>query len=117
MRVKRGKVSKRRHNKVLKAAKGFRGRRSNCFKFAKDAVDRSMQNAFHGRKRKKRDFRVLWIARINAAARLSGLSYSKFMHGLKQAEIDLDRKVLAEMAVRDPQGFAVVAERAKAALS
>lgn len=117
MRVKRGVTSRRRHNKIKKQAKGFRGRRSTCFTFAKDAVERSLQHAFHGRKRKKRDYRSLWITRINAAARQQGLSYSKFMHGLKKAEIELDRKVLADLAVRDPQGFSQVAEKAKAALA
>jgi large subunit ribosomal protein L20 len=117
MRVKRGTVSRRRHNKVRKLAKGFRNRRKNVYKFAKDAVERSMQNAYHGRKLKKRDFRKLWITRINAAARLQGLSYSKLIHGLSLAEIELDRKVLAAMAVEDPKGFAEVCEKAKEKLA
>ena len=117
MRVKRGFAGKRRHNRVLKQAKGFRGRRKSCFKFAKDAVDRSHQYAFHGRKLKKRDFRALWIVRINAAAREHGLSYSKFICGLNRANVELDRKSLADIAVRDPRAFGVIAEKAKAALT
>lgn len=117
MRVKRGVVSRRRHKRIMKQAKGFRGRRKNCFKLAKDAVERSMQFAYRDRKVKKRDFRRLWIVRINAAARQSGMSYSCFMSGLKKANIALNRKILADMAVRDPQAFAQVAERAKAALA
>jgi large subunit ribosomal protein L20 len=116
MRVKRGVVSRRRHKGVLKLAKGYRGRRKNCFKLAKNAVEHGLRYAYRDRKARKREFRGLWITRINAAARLAGLSYSQFMHGLKNAQIDLDRKALAELAVSDPNGFAVVAERAKAAL-
>ena len=117
MRVTRGIVGRRRHNKYIKQAKGFRGRRKNCFKLAKDAVERAMQFAYRDRRNKKRDFRKLWIVRINAAARLHGLSYSRFMQGLKAAEIGLDRKVLADLAVREPETFAAVAEKAKEALS
>ncbi|MCL4146605.1 UNVERIFIED_CONTAM: hypothetical protein GTU68_048461 [Idotea baltica] len=116
MRVKTGIVRRRRHNKVVKQASGFRGRRNNCFKLAKDAVERSLQHAYAGRKEKKRDFRKLWIMRINAAARLSGLSYSKLIFGLKEAGIDLNRKMLSEIAINDPEGFTKIAERAKAAL-
>lgn len=117
MRVKRGSAGKRRHNKYLKASKGFKGRRNNVFKFAKDAVERSLQNQYKGRKLRKRDFRRLWITRINAAARLHDMSYSTFMHGLKQANVELDRKALSELAIQDPKAFAAVAEKAKAALA
>ena len=117
MRVKRGVAGRRRHNRMLKLAKGFRGRRKSCITFVRDAVHHSMQDAYIGRKRRKRDFRRLWVIRINAAARLSGLSYSRFIQGLKAAEIALDRKVLAELAASDPESFALVAEKAKAALS
>lgn len=113
MRVKRGVAGRRRHNRILKQAKGFRGRRGNVFKFAKDSTERAMVFAYRDRRAKKRDFRRLWITRINAAARLNGLSYSHFMKGLKGAEIELDRKVLADMAVRDPMAFNAVAEQAK----
>lgn len=115
MRVKRGVAGRRRHKRIIKQAKGFRGRRKNVFSFAKTAVERSMAYAYRDRKAKKRDFRRLWITRINAAARLSGLSYSAFMFGLKRANIELDRKVLADIAVRDPQGFAQIAEQVKSA--
>jgi large subunit ribosomal protein L20 len=117
MRVKRGIVSRRRHNKIRKLAKGFRNRRKNVITFAKDAVMRSQANAYAGRKLKKRDFRKLWISRINAAARLQELSYSRLMHGLVLAEIELDRKTLAALAVEDPTAFADVCEKAKTALA
>jgi large subunit ribosomal protein L20 len=100
----------------LKLAEGFRGRRKDCFKLAKRAVEKALQFSYRDRRAKKRDFRGLWIVRINAAARLNGLSYSRFIKGLSNANIELDRKVLAEMAYSDPASFAVVAERAKAAL-
>jgi large subunit ribosomal protein L20 len=116
MRVKRGIVGRRRHNKVLELSTGFKGRRNNVFKFAKDAVDRSLENQYIGRKLRKRDFRKLWITRVNAAARLNGLSYSKLINGLNLANITMDRKTLAALAVSDPAGFAAVAEKAKAAL-
>jgi large subunit ribosomal protein L20 len=116
MRVKRGYASRRRHKRRLKLAEGFRGRRKNCFKLAKRAVEKALQFSYRDRRAKKRDFRGLWIIRINAAARLNGLSYSKFMRGLSQAKIELDRKVLADMAFHDPASFALVAEKAKAAL-
>jgi large subunit ribosomal protein L20 len=117
MRVKRGIVGRRRHNKVLTLSAGFKGRRNNVFKFAKDAVDRSLENQYIGRKLRKRDFRRLWITRLNAAARLNGLSYSKLINGLNLANITLDRKTLADLAIQDPAGFAAVAEKAKAALA
>ncbi|GMQ99952.1 MAG: 50S ribosomal protein L20 [Zetaproteobacteria bacterium] len=99
-----------RHKKVIKAAKGYRGRRKSCFRVATQAVDKARQYAYRDRKVKKREFRRLWIARINAAARINGLSYSRFMHGLSEAGIELDRKVLADIAVRDAAGFAKLAE-------
>jgi large subunit ribosomal protein L20 len=102
---------------MLARAKGFRGRRSSCFKLAKRAVEKAGQHAYEGRKMKKRNFRSLWIMRINAASRLSGLSYSRFMNGLKKAGIDLNRKVLADLAATDPAAFATVAEKARATLA
>lgn len=110
MRVKRGYKARRRRKKVLKLAKGFRGGRSKLFRTAADAVDKALMYAYRDRKVRKRDFRQLWIARINAAARMNELSYSKFMHGLKLAGIQLDRKVLAELAISDPSGFAQIAK-------
>jgi large subunit ribosomal protein L20 len=110
MRVKRGFKARRRRNKVLKLAKGYRGGRSKLFRTAADAVDKALMYSYRDRRQRKREFRKLWIARINAAARMNDLSYSKFMHGLKLAGVKLDRKVLAEMAVSDPSGFAKVAE-------
>ena len=112
MRVKRGYKARRRRKKVLKLAKGFRGGRSKLYRTAADAVDKALMYAYRDRKVRKRDFRKLWIARINAAARLNNLSYSKFMHGLKLASIDLDRKVLADLAISDPSGFAQLATTA-----
>ena len=112
MRVKRGYKARRRRNKILKMAKGFRGGRSKLFRTAADAVDKALMYAYRDRRVRKRDFRRLWIARINAAARMNNLSYSKFIHGLKQAGISLDRKVLAELAISDPAGFAKIAEMA-----
>jgi large subunit ribosomal protein L20 len=112
MRVKRGYKARRRRKKVLKLAKGFRGGRSKLYRTAADAVDKALMYAYRDRKVKKRTFRRLWISRINAAARLSNLSYSKFMHGLKLANIELDRKVLADLAVSDPSGFAQLAAKA-----
>jgi len=102
-----------RHKKVIRAAKGYRGRRKSCFRVATQAVDKARQYAYRDRKVKKREFRRLWIARINAAARMNGLSYSRFMHGLSEAGIELDRKVLADIAVRDTAGFAKLAEAAR----
>ncbi len=112
MRVKRGFKARRRRKKVLKLAKGFRGGRSKLFRTAADAVDKALMYAYRDRKTRKRDFRHLWIARINAAARINNLSYSKFMHGLKLANVELDRKVLAELAISDPNGFARIAHLA-----
>lgn len=114
MRVKRGFKARRRRNRVLKLAKGFRGRRKNCFKRANQAVQRALDYASRDRARKKRDFRSLWIVRINAAARLSGVSYSKFIAALSKANVALDRKVLADIAVADPAGFAAIAKIAAA---
>lgn len=117
MRVKGGTVTRKRHKRMLKAAEGFRGRRSRCYKLAKRSVQKAGQHAFRGRRRKKRDFRGLWIVRINAAARMSGLSYSRFIRGVQQASIELDRKALAELAIHDPGAFAAIVEKAKAALA
>jgi large subunit ribosomal protein L20 len=114
MRVKRGFKARRRRNRVLKLAKGFRGRRKNCFKRANQAVQRALDYASRDRARKKRDFRSLWIVRINAAARISGVSYSKFIAALSKAKVALDRKVLADIAVADPVGFAAIAKIAAA---
>ncbi len=113
-RVKSGVQAHARHKKVIKAAKGYRGRRKSCFRVATQAVDKARQYAYRDRKVKKRDFRSLWIVRINAAAREHGLSYSRFMNGLTLAGIELDRKVLADIAVRDTDGFAKLAETARA---
>ncbi len=112
MRVKRGYKARRRRKKVLKLAKGFRGGRSKLFRTAADAVDKALMYAYRDRRARKRDFRKLWITRINAAARLHDLSYSKLMHGLKMAGVELDRKVLAELAISDPSGFEQIAKRA-----
>ncbi len=112
MRVKRGFKARKRRNKVLKLAKGFRGGRSKLFRTAADAVDKALMYAYRDRRVRKRDFRRLWIARINAAARMNNLTYSKFMHGLKLAGIELDRKVLAELAISDPSGFTQIAKTA-----
>jgi large subunit ribosomal protein L20 len=113
-RVKGALNAKKKHNRVLKLAKGYRGARSKQYRIAKQSVVRALNTAFAGRKQKKRQFRQLWITRINAAARINGLSYSKLMHGLKKAGIDMNRKMLAEMAVNDAAGFAKLAEAAKA---
>ena len=115
-RVKRGVESRRKHKKVLKLAKGYRGARSRTFKVAKQAVTRAGQYAYRDRRVKKRDFRSLWIIRINAAARLYDLSYSKLMHGLKTAGIEIDRKILADLAINDLEAFKVLSDKAKAAL-
>ncbi len=112
-RIKGGLNAKKKHNRVLKLAKGYRGARSSQYRVAKQSVMRAQNSAFEGRKLRKRDMRSLWIARINAAARINGLSYSKMMHGLKVAGIDINRKMLAEMAVNDAAGFAALAEVAK----
>jgi large subunit ribosomal protein L20 len=112
MRVKRGFKARRRRNKVLKLAKGYRGGRSKLFRTAADAVDKALMFAYRDRRVRKRDFRKLWIARINAATRMNNLSYSKFIHGLKLAGVELDRKVLAELAISDPRGFSQIASLA-----
>ena len=112
-RVKGGLNAKKKHNRVLKMAKGYRGARSKQYRVAKQSVMRALTSSYAGRKQKKRQFRQLWIARINAAARMNGLSYSKFMYGLKLAGVELNRKVLADMAVNDAEGFATLAELAK----
>lgn len=115
-RVKRGVTARARHKKVLAQAKGFRGRRKNVFRVANQAVMKANQYAYRDRRQRKRQFRALWITRINAAAREYGLSYSAFMNGLKKAAIDIDRKVLADLAVFDKTAFARIAEQAKASL-
>ena len=116
-RVKGGLNAKKRHNRVLKLAKGYRGARSKQYRIAKQSVMRALKSSYAGRKERKRQFRQLWIARINAAARMNGLSYSKFMYGLKQAGVTLNRKVLSEMAINDAEGFAKLAELAKSKLA
>ncbi len=117
MRVKRGFKARRRRNKVLKLAKGFRGGRSKLYRTAADAVDKALMYAYRDRRARKRDFRKLWIVRINAGARMNDLSYSCFMNGLKRAGSELDRKVLADLAVSDPAGFSQLASQASAQLS
>lgn len=112
-RVKKAVNAKKKHKKILKLAKGFYGSKSKIFKCANPAVMRSLRSAFVGRKLKKRDFRSLWIARINAATRMNGMSYSKFMNGLKKADITINRKMLSEMAIYDPAGFSKLVEVAK----
>jgi large subunit ribosomal protein L20 len=115
-RIKGGLNAKKRHNRVLKLAKGFRGARSKQYRIAKQSVMRALNSAYAGRKQRKREFRKLWIARINAAARMNGLSYSRLMDGLKKADVVLNRKVLSEMAISDPEGFSALVETAKANL-
>jgi large subunit ribosomal protein L20 len=117
MRVKTGVVRRRRHKKILKMAKGFYSGRRKHFRKAKEQIERSLVYAYRDRKQKKRDFRKLWIIRINAAARLNDINYSRFMHGLKLAGIELDRKILADLAMNEPQSFAKLVESAKAALN
>jgi large subunit ribosomal protein L20 len=116
-RVKRGVTARARHKKVLALAKGFRGRRKNVFRIAKQAVMKAGQYAYRDRRAKKREFRQLWIARINAAAREQGLTYSKFMNGIKKAAIEIDRKVLADLAVHDPAAFGSIVAKVKAQLA
>ena len=116
-RIKGGLNAKKRHNRTLKLAKGYRGARSKQYRVAKQSVMRALTSSYAGRKERKRQFRQLWIARINAAARINGLSYSKFMFGLKQAGVELNRKVLADMAVNDAAGFATLAELAKSKIA
>ena len=112
-RIKGGLNAKKKHNRVLKLAKGYRGARSNQYRVAKQSVMRALTSSYSGRKERQREFRKLWITRINAAARINGLSYSKFMFGLKKAGVDMNRKMLAELAVNDAAGFAALAEMAK----
>ena len=114
-RVKGGLGAKKRHNRTLKLAKGYRGARSKQYRVAKQSVMRALTSSYAGRKERKRQFRQLWIARINAAARLNGLSYSQFMHGLKLANVDLNRKVLADLAMNHPEAFKAIVAKAKAA--
>ncbi len=116
-RIKGGLNAKKKHNRVLKLAKGYRGARSKEYRIAKQSVMRALTSAYAGRKQKKRQFRQLWIARINAAARMNGLSYSVMMHGLKLANIDINRKMLADLAVNDAEGFKDLAEIAKNAVA
>ena len=116
-RIKGGLNAKKRHNRTLKLAKGYRGARSKQYRIAKQSVMRALASSYAGRKQKKRQFRQLWIARINAAARMNGLSYSKMMHGLKVANIDINRKMLAEMAVNDAEGFAALEKKEKKAVA
>ncbi len=116
-RVKRGVTAKKKRRTVLEQAKGYSGARKTNYSKAKEQVQHSLQYAYRDRRNKKREIRALWITRINAAAHLNGMSYSRFMNGLKKAEIELDRKVLADMAVNDPSGFAALVEKAKATLS
>ncbi len=116
-RIKGGLNAKKKHNRVLKLAKGYRGADRKQYRVAKQSVMRALTSAYAGRKQRKRQFRQLWIARINAAARMNGLSYSKFMYGLKLAGVELNRKVLADMAINDAEGFATLAELAKSKLA
>ena len=116
-RIKGGLNAKKRHNRVLKLAKGYRGARSKQYRVAKQSVMRALTSSYAGRKERKRQFRQLWIARINAAARINGLSYSEFMYGLKQAGVVMNRKVLSDMAINDAEGFAKLAELAKTKLA
>ena len=116
-RIKGGMNAKKKHKRVLKLAKGYRGERSKQYRVAKQSVMRALEESYTGRKQKKRQFRQLWIARINAAARINGLSYSKFMYGLKLADVNVNRKMLSEMAISDPEGFAALVEVAKSKLA
>ena len=116
-RVKRGVIARRRHKKILKRAKGYYGARSRVFRVAKQAVTKAGQYAYRDRRQRKRQFRALWIARINAGARMNGLSYSRFIAGMKKAAIEIDRKVLADLAVHDKAIFGQLVEKAKAALA
>ncbi|MCQ2491718.1 MAG: 50S ribosomal protein L20 [Lachnospiraceae bacterium] len=116
-RVKGGVGARKRHNRTLKLAKGYRGARSKQYRVAKQSVMRALTSSYAGRKQRKRQFRQLWIARINAAARMNGLSYSKLMHGLKLAEVEINRKMLSELAINDPAAFTALAEVAKSKLA
>ena len=115
-RIKSAVTTRRRHKKILKLAKGYRGAKSKLFRTANEAVMKSLVYSYIGRKQKKREFRQLWIARINAAARMNGISYSKFMNGLKKANIEINRKMLSEIAIADPKAFTALVEKAKAAI-
>ncbi|HYC05804.1 MAG TPA: 50S ribosomal protein L20 [Azospirillaceae bacterium] len=115
-RVKRGVTTHARHKKILKLAKGYRGRSNNCFRVAIEKVEKALRYAYRDRRAKKRNFRALWIQRINAGARIHGLTYSQFMHGMKRAGIDVDRKVLADIAAREPDAFKALVDQAEAAL-
>ena len=116
-RIKRGVNAKKKQNRVLKLAKGYRGARSKQYRVAKQSVVRALATSYAGRKQRKRQMRQLWIARINAAARMNGLSYSKFMHGLKLANVEMNRKMLAELAVNDKEGFSTLVEQAKSKIA
>ena len=116
-RIKGGMNAKKKHNRVLKLAKGYRGARSKQYRVAKQSVMRALTSSYAGRKQRKRQFRQLWIARINAATRMNGLSYSKFMHGLKLAGVDINRKMLSEMAISEPEAFKALVDVAKEKLS
>ena len=116
-RIKGGMNAKKKHNRTLKLAKGYRGARSKQYRVAKQSVMRALTSSYAGRKQRKRQMRQLWIARINAAARMNGLSYSKFMYGLKQAGVEMNRKILSDMAINDAEGFAKLAELAKSKLA
>ena len=116
-RIKGGLNAKKRHNRTLKLAKGYRGARSKQYRIAKQSVMRALTSSYAGRKERKRQFRQLWIARINAAARMNGLSYSKFMYGLKLAGVEMNRKILADMAINDAEGFKTLEELAKSKLA
>ena len=116
-RIKGGMNARKKHNKVLKLAKGYRGARSKQYRVAKQSVMRALTSSYAGRKQRKRQFRQLWIARSNAAARMNGLSYSKFMHGLKLAEVDINRKMLSEMAISNPEAFTALVDVAKGKLA
>jgi large subunit ribosomal protein L20 len=116
-RVKRGVTARAKHKKVIAQAKGYKGRRKNVFRVAKQAIIKAGQYAYRDRRQRKRQFRALWIARINAASRECGMSYSRFINGLKKADIEIDRKILADIAVTDKGGFAALAEKSKAALA
>ena len=116
-RIKGAMHSKKRHNRVLKMAKGYRGARSKQYRTAKQSVMRALTSAYRGRKERKRQFRQLWIARINAACRMNGISYSKFMYGLKLADIEINRKMLSDLAINDAEGFTALVEAAKAKLN
>jgi len=116
-RAKSGKVTKNKHKKILALAKGYRGRSNNCYRVAIEKVEKALRYAYRDRRARKRDFRALWVQRINAAVRLHDMVYSQFINGLKKAEVEVDRKVLADLAVHNPESFAHIVEKAKAALA